>query len=194
MSDEKPDHVDLSARARPTVLDSASKAAKAVFDAGGSPRAQIDAARKVSPRPINYLPHQGAQERAKRRRQAEHKAEKALAKLGRDCIKSKVVQVGDHPSQTGTLIWYDEAAGIDLDALRAANSKSLSEPITFSGFTLGADMVVDAEGTTITLPMMENAKSGMEELESGRLVIGDAKVSSGSFWDVFNEGWMEALK
>ena len=45
----------------------AKEAAKKVFEAGGSPRAQLDAARKASfSGRLGYRPHDGAKERAKR--------------------------------------------------------------------------------------------------------------------------------
>lgn len=50
------------------VGEQAAAAAIAVADAGGGPRAQIDAARRVSGTPIRYLAHQGAREIARRAR------------------------------------------------------------------------------------------------------------------------------
>ena len=48
------------------VSASAAEAARTVAAAGGSPRAQIDAARAVAPdKRLGYLPHCGAKERAK---------------------------------------------------------------------------------------------------------------------------------
>lgn len=48
---------------RSTVTTVASAAASAVADAGGSPRAQIDAARAAGGQRLVYTPHQGARER-----------------------------------------------------------------------------------------------------------------------------------
>lgn len=45
---------------------SAARAAAAIADAGGSPRAQIDAARANDHRRITYIPHQGKKERMRR--------------------------------------------------------------------------------------------------------------------------------
>lgn len=50
------------------VTDQAAAAAAKIGQAGGSPRAQIDAARQASGRPVLYLPHQGARETARRAR------------------------------------------------------------------------------------------------------------------------------
>lgn len=58
----------------------AAVAATLVADAGGSPRAQIDAARKESTRALNYLPHQGKRERERRIRALEKAAARAAAK------------------------------------------------------------------------------------------------------------------
>lgn len=64
--DDKTKHADLSRRAQGNVQDTATAAARGVFEAGGSPREQLDAARKRSGNTrLTYLPHQGAKEREK---------------------------------------------------------------------------------------------------------------------------------
>jgi len=74
---EKPKHVNLAALADRTVSDRAKDAAQNAFNAGLSPRAQLDAARAVMTGPGTYLPHQGSAERERRRRrQMERKAAK----------------------------------------------------------------------------------------------------------------------
>jgi hypothetical protein len=51
---------------RGSVKDMAERAADAVFDQGGSPRAQLHAARKASgDKRLAYLPHTGAKQRLK---------------------------------------------------------------------------------------------------------------------------------
>lgn len=47
-----------------------SAAAENVFQAGGSPRAQIDAAREAAGKKLVYLPHQSSRERERRLRRA----------------------------------------------------------------------------------------------------------------------------
>lgn len=62
-------HADLTAKTL-SVPEHIKAAAKAVYDKGGSPRAQIDAAREVAPTPITYVPHVGAKQIAKALRRA----------------------------------------------------------------------------------------------------------------------------
>ncbi len=57
-------HTNLTRRTS-NISEHAKRAAKRVADEGGSPRAQIDAARAASDRPLSYLPHSGAKERAR---------------------------------------------------------------------------------------------------------------------------------
>ncbi len=71
---------DLSARAQGNVSDAASRASRQAYEAGASPRGQIDAARKASGSRLNYLPHQGSREMERRRAQMERAAAKAAAK------------------------------------------------------------------------------------------------------------------
>lgn len=51
-----------------------SRAAHRAYENGGSPRAQIDAAREAAGRPIVYMPHQGAREIARNLRRLEKAA------------------------------------------------------------------------------------------------------------------------
>lgn len=48
------------------INSNAAQAAAQVADAGGSPRAQIDAARAMSWTRLQYLPHEGKRERERR--------------------------------------------------------------------------------------------------------------------------------
>lgn len=67
-------HTRLSNHATEAVKQtSAIQAADAVADAGGSPRAQIDAARKASEKRLGYVSHQGARQKAR-----------ALARMNKD--------------------------------------------------------------------------------------------------------------
>ena len=62
-------HVNLGAKTQNlgTKSDVASNAAHQAFEAGASPRAQLEAGRKAAgTERIGYLPHQGAKERMKR--------------------------------------------------------------------------------------------------------------------------------
>jgi hypothetical protein len=58
-------HTRLSARSR-GVNPLADAIATRVADEGGSPRAQIDAARTATGQRLNYSPHQGLRERERR--------------------------------------------------------------------------------------------------------------------------------
>lgn len=55
------------------INSNAAKAAAMVADAGGSPKAQIDAARALSEARLQYLPHEGKRERARRLARMEKK-------------------------------------------------------------------------------------------------------------------------
>lgn len=61
-------HADLSARTQAVNGSAPVDAARRVFENGGSPREQLDAARKVSSQSLGYLPHQGKRERERRLR------------------------------------------------------------------------------------------------------------------------------
>lgn len=61
----KLEHVRL-VRQTDKVAGAAQAAADRVHGKGGSPRAQIDAARKASGQKLNYMPHQGLKERQRR--------------------------------------------------------------------------------------------------------------------------------
>lgn len=50
------------------VRQAAVDAAERVFAAGGSPRAQIDAARQATGQKLGYLPHQSTRERLRRQK------------------------------------------------------------------------------------------------------------------------------
>jgi len=56
---------DLSKRTTDKVASAGITAAHAVFEAGGSPRAQIDAARQATGQRLTYKAHCGAKERAR---------------------------------------------------------------------------------------------------------------------------------
>lgn len=75
------EHVRLSSIATKDVNSVAVKAADAVADAGGSPKAQIEAAREATgERRLGYISHQGA----KQRRKALERMEKAAKKKAPD--------------------------------------------------------------------------------------------------------------
>jgi hypothetical protein len=63
---QDPPAPDISRRSGANVNASATAAAKEVHARGGSPRAQIDAARAASGQRLNYMPHQGSRESARR--------------------------------------------------------------------------------------------------------------------------------
>lgn len=73
---------------RPTssVAPAAANAAKAVAEAGGSPRQQIDAARAASGQRLGYLPHHGSRQKAR-----------ALQRML--AAQAKAVPVETHPYQ-----------------------------------------------------------------------------------------------
>lgn len=59
-------HVRLSQHATDEVKKTdACKAVDAIADAGGSPRAQIEAAREATGKRLSYTSHQGARQRAR---------------------------------------------------------------------------------------------------------------------------------
>ena len=70
------DHVRLTAlHSTRSVRSAAAEAADRIVNTGGSPRAQIEAARRESiGQRVSYMPHQGAKERAKAARRAAKKA------------------------------------------------------------------------------------------------------------------------
>lgn len=64
-------HVKLTAIAAERVPSAAFMAADEAHAAGGSPRTQLDAARKASGQALVYRPHQGSKERLKRLKRME---------------------------------------------------------------------------------------------------------------------------
>lgn len=67
-------NTDFSARSSSSVSDLAVRAAREAFDRGGSPRAQLDAARQASRQKLTYRPHNGSREMARRLARMEQNA------------------------------------------------------------------------------------------------------------------------
>jgi hypothetical protein len=67
---------DVTRRVR-GVNDLAVGAARSAYEAGGSPRAQLDAARGAAGKKIGYMPHAGSREAARNLRRLQNQQEKA---------------------------------------------------------------------------------------------------------------------